>query len=121
MIKCGHEKMWVKPGEKFCTVSGMITTPIPKAAKKPLTDRKVANEIKRLDQWMIDNAIADVKHRNDDWNLFLFERMIVNQLSPADKDFLELYLFNDDGWMHNQQFEQASCSTARLTLPYEDL
>jgi len=118
MIKCGHEKMWVKPGEKFCTVSGMITTPIPKAAKKPLTDRKVANEIKRLDQWMIDNAIADVKHRNDDWNLFLFERMIVNQLSPADKDFLELYLFNDDGWMHNQQFEQASCSTARY--PFGD-
>jgi len=98
-IKCGHERMWVKEGDVFHTVSGMITTPIPKSAKKPLSDRKLTNEIKRLDQWMIDNAITDAKYRKDDYNLFIFERMTVKGLSPADKDGLELYLFNDEGWM----------------------
>jgi hypothetical protein len=58
-------------GDVVLTATGRQTTPFPKI--DVASDRKATNTLKRVDLWLIDNAIAEAKARGDDFNLRMFE------------------------------------------------
>jgi len=77
--------------EVVTTASGRTTTPFPKFNGK---DGKVSNfGLKAVDKWLVDNAIAEAESRNDDFNLTQFKAINLKNLSQADKDGAEEYLF----------------------------
>lgn len=78
-------------GETRLTVTGRETSPFPKS--DTASNRKAGNTLKRVDQWLMDNAIAEAKARGDDFNLRQFEANR-DRPSPADKDSAEMYLFD---------------------------
>jgi hypothetical protein len=80
-------------GEKVLTATGRETTPFPKVDID--SNRKAINTVRRVDAWLMDNAILEAKARGDDFNLLQFE---ANRVKPsqADKDSAEMYLFYRD-------------------------
>lgn len=83
----------IAAGEIVTTVSGRETTPFPKTDIG--SNRKAVNTIKRIDYWLMDNAIAEARSRGDKYNLRQFEANR-DKPSTADKDSAELYLFGDN-------------------------
>jgi N12 class adenine-specific DNA methylase/predicted RNA methylase len=81
------------PGETVKTSSGRETAPFPNVDMD--TDRKSNNSVKRVDRWLIDEAIKEAKSRGDDFNLRQFENEDPNRLPPASKDAAEEYLFGE--------------------------
>lgn len=81
-------------GEVVMTASGRKTTPFPKVDSD--NERKTKNTLKRVDEWLISNAVEEAKSRGDDFNLRQFENMNLKNLSPADKDSAEMYLFGEN-------------------------
>lgn len=79
-------------GEVVTTASGRPTTPFPKIDLG--SDRKAGNTIKRVDQWLMDNALAEAEARGDSFNAQQF-RASRDRPSQADKDSAEEYLFGD--------------------------
>ena len=79
-------------GEVVLTSSGRETTPFPKVSTG--TNRKTANTLKNVDQWLMQNAIDEARSRGDNFNARQFE---ANQKNPsqADKDSAEEYLFGE--------------------------
>jgi hypothetical protein len=77
-------------GEVVTTASGRPTTPFPKGDVS--TNRKAANTVKRIDAWLMENAVEEARARGDEFNLRQFE---ANKDRPqqADKDSAEEYLF----------------------------
>ncbi|MBB76647.1 MAG: hypothetical protein CMJ75_19240 [Planctomycetaceae bacterium] len=77
-------------GEVALTSSGRQTTPFPKV--DTTSDRKAGNTVKRVEQWLMQNALAEAQSRGDEFNALQFE---ANQAKPsqADKDAAEEYLF----------------------------
>lgn len=80
-------------GEVVLTATGRKTTPFPKL--DTTTNRKTGNTLKRVDQWLMDNAVEEAKTRGDEFNLRQFEQNR-KKPSPADKDSAEMYLFDKD-------------------------
>jgi|GEM_PF-1853945 len=80
-------------GEVVLTSTGRETTPFPKFDLK--TSRKSINSVKRIDQWLMQNAIDEARSRGDDFNLAQFEAN-KDKPSQADKDSAEYYLFDPD-------------------------
>ena len=77
--------------EVVTTASGRSTTPFPNFNGK---NGKVSNfGLKAVDKWLVDNAIAEAESRNDDFNLTQFKAINLKNLSQADKDGAEEYLF----------------------------
>ena len=76
--------------EQVLSVMGK-TTPFPKIDLS--TGRKTLNTIKRIDNWLIDNAISEAKRRNDKFNLRQFECINRKNITQSDKDSANLYLF----------------------------
>lgn len=85
---------FVTSNEKLTTATGRETTPYPKINVS--NNQKAGNSLKKGNQWLIDNAILEAKARNDDFNLMIFEGYDAKNLSPADIDSLNLYLFDDE-------------------------
>ncbi len=79
-------------GEVVTTSSGRSTTPFPKIGID--TKRKAASTIKRVDQWLMDNAIAEAKSRGDKFNIGWMESNR-DKPSQSDKDSAEEYLFGE--------------------------
>lgn len=77
-------------GEVVLTSSGRLTSPFPKIDLE--TERKAGNTIKRVQQWLVQNALDEALAREDDFNALLFKASL-NQPQQADKDSAELYLF----------------------------
>lgn len=77
-------------GDIVLTVSGRQTTPFPKVAVD--TDRKVTNTLRRVEQWLMQNAIDEARARGDAFNARIFEHTL-DRPSPSDKDSAEEYLF----------------------------
>lgn len=96
-VKEGVEGMRLKSGEIVTTVTGRTTTPFPKIDIS--TSQKAGNTLKRVNKWLIDNAIAEAKTRNDDFNLGQFEGINIKKPSSADTADAELYLFNTEKWI----------------------
>lgn len=83
----------VSEGDTLKTSSGRTTTPFPKIDTG--SEAKARNTVRRVDQWLIDNALAEARERGDDFNGPMFARMTPKSLSPADKASLNEYLFGE--------------------------
>jgi len=88
----GEIGMKLEAGEIVYTSTGRETTPFPKI--DCASNRKAINTLKRIDNWLILNAIQEAESRCDNFNLSQF---LANTIQPnqADKDSAELYLFGD--------------------------
>lgn len=82
-------------GEVRTTNTGRNTSPFPKVDTS--TPRKATNTVKRADNWLIDNAIEEAQSRDDDFNVQQFKAVDRTNITTADKDSAEAYLFNPDG------------------------
>lgn len=91
-VKRGEIGMKLGAGERVLTASGRPTTPFPKI--NTATNKTTLNTMKRVDQWLIDNAIDEARARGDKFNQRQFAANR-DKPSQADKDGAELYLFGD--------------------------
>lgn len=89
-MKAGKVGMKLSAGEQVLTKTGRLTTPFPKVDVS--TDRKAHNTVKRVDQWLMQNAYDEAVARNDEYNSLMFR--VKGFISPADKDCAEQYLFS---------------------------
>lgn len=89
----GEVGMKLAPGEVVLTNTNRETTPFPKVDAG--TDRKAAASIKRVDNWLMQNALDEARARGDDFNARTFEANLAKP-SQADKDSAEHYLFDKD-------------------------
>jgi len=101
MIKRGEIGMKLEAGEIVYTSTGRETTPFPKI--DCTSNRKTINTTKRIDNWLMQNAIQEAESRGDDFNLRQF---MANKDRPhqADKDSAEMYLFGDFVPLVSEQF-----------------
>jgi len=79
-------------GEVVLTSSGRLTTPFPKLGFD--SDRKASNTLKRVDQWLMENALAEAEARGDGFNTLQF-RACLTTPQQCDKDSAEEYLFGN--------------------------
>ena len=79
-------------GETRLTATGRQTTPFPKVATD--SNRKAKNTLKRVDRWLMENALAEAEARGDEYNARMFRRNL-EKPSQADKDSAEMYLFDE--------------------------
>lgn len=89
--KRGSAGMKLAAGEVVTTSSGRKTAPFPKVDIS--NNGKTQNTLKRVNDWLFSEALAEARSRGDDFNARQFGA--VNRLnpSPADKDSAEEYLF----------------------------
>lgn len=92
----GEVGMKLSPGEVVLTNTGRETTPFPRPASDLKTARKVQAHLKKVDAWLIENARAEAVARGDAFNQRQFDSMNLSNLSQADKDSAEAYLFDPD-------------------------
>ncbi len=88
----GTVGMKLGPGQIVLTASGRQTTPFPKIALG--TDRNAAATVKRVNQWLMDNATLEARARGDEFNAPIFEANSDNP-QQADRDSAEEYLFGE--------------------------
>jgi hypothetical protein len=92
-IRAGKIGDMLGAGEVVSTATGRKTTPFPKLDTD--SNRKAQNTVKRVDQWLMENAIEEARARGDEFNLRQFEQNKAKP-SPADKDSAEMYLFDKE-------------------------
>jgi hypothetical protein len=59
------------------------------------TEDKTQNTVCRVDQWLMDNAIAEAKAHGDEFNLCQFEHNCAKP-SQADNDAAEIHMFDKE-------------------------
>ena len=79
-------------GETATTSSGRQTSPFPKVDLD--SDRRTTNTLRRVDQWLVENARAEAEARGDRFNSRQFEHMDPKAMSQSDRDSAHLYLFD---------------------------
>lgn len=89
----GKVGMMLSSGEVVLTATGRETTPFPKVLAN--TNRKAINALKRVDTWLMQNALDEARSRGDNFNARQFEQNL-DKPSQSDKDSAEYYLFDDD-------------------------
>ena len=82
--------MHLSAGETVITTTGRETTPFPKV--DITTHRRAVNTVKRVDQWLMQNAIDEAVAHDDEFNLLQFKANL-DRPQQADKEGAELYLF----------------------------
>ena len=80
-------------GEIVRTATGRETTPFPKVDMT--SERKTSATVKRVDQWLMENALAEAQARGDEFNARQFEAAKTKP-QQVDKDSAEFYLFDKD-------------------------
>ena len=90
-LRRGEVGVKLSAGEIVLTASGRETTPFPKIDFD--SKGKANNTFKRVDLWLIDNAIKEAESRGDKFNLAQFKNVNQKLPSQSDKDSAELYLF----------------------------
>lgn len=88
----GSIGMKLEAGEQVRTSSGRETSPFPKIDSA--SKGKTTNTLKRVDQWLVQNALDEAKARGDEFNARQFEAN-KDKPSTADKDSAEEYLFGE--------------------------
>lgn len=81
-------------GTAMRTATGRTTTPYPMVTLD--TRQKAANSVKRVGEWLINNAIEEARSRGDRFNLRTFENVNLRNITPAEWDSAEEYLFGDE-------------------------
>lgn len=77
-------------GEVVKTSSGRSTSPFPKIDLA--SERKTGNTLKRVELWLMQNAVDEARSRGDEFNAAQFEANLPKP-QQADKDAAEEYLF----------------------------
>lgn len=85
--------MLLETNQIINTTTGRSTIPFPKVDIS--SERKTLNTTKRVDKWLINEAIIESEYRNDEYCLFMFKNMNPNKLSQTDKDSAHYYCFGD--------------------------
>ena len=78
----------------FPTITGR-RIPVPPAIRTD-TNRKATADVKKVDQWLVEQAKAEAASRNDEFNGLQFSQMKTGKLSQADKDLANQYLFGHE-------------------------
>lgn len=89
-LRQGHLGIKLASGEQVLTVSGRTTTPFPRLCWG--STRKVNATLKRVTQWLLDNALAEADAR--DLPAYDLRGETSATLSPSDKAIAELMLFD---------------------------
>jgi len=100
-IKWQQEKLGEKPskpiligtGESFKSKSGRELGPVPRV--DATTNIRAKNTTKRINGWLKNEAIKEATANNDEFNRLQFENIDLKNVSQADQDALNLYLFGD--------------------------
>jgi len=72
------------------SITGKSLSPLPKS--NYTSNRSAMNSDKKIDQWLYDNALEEVK--GDKYKTTLVKALDPKRLSPADRDFLNVVLFD---------------------------
>lgn len=78
-------------GEQPTTLSGRRCSPFPKV--DCTTNRRAIFTLKRVEEWLIANAIEEANYKKDEYCGRMFENTNIKNLSQADKDAMNIYLF----------------------------
>lgn len=73
--------------------NGYVTTPFPHV--DTTTSRRMINTLKRVHEWLLNNAKELAKETKNEWMLLLLNGMKVDNLSVSDLDTLNEYLLQD--------------------------
>lgn len=78
-------------------MTGLLKTKYPNISI-PCPDKSIITKfsnrkLKKLYQWNIDQALSVARQRNDRWNEMFFESMSADNMSTADMDRINFYLF----------------------------
>lgn len=88
-------------GDVIISATGRSLTPVPRIDMT--TDRKSKASLKRLDEWLCEEARQEASFRHDSFNGPMFCALNPEKLSQADRDCVNLYLFaNADGATEDQ-------------------
>lgn len=85
--------MMLASGQVVLTATGRPTTPFPRIDIS--TDRRAASTLRRVEAWLIGNAVAEAQARGDRWMSGQLGCVDLGNLSTADMDSAHLYLFGD--------------------------
>lgn len=88
----GEVGMMLSSGQVVTTATGRQTTPFPKFSTD--TPRKTSHAVKNVENWLMQNALAEAQARGDEFNALQFQANM-KKPSQADKDSAEYYLFGD--------------------------
>lgn len=91
-MRQGHIGMKLETGEQVLTQWGQLTTPFPNI--KTEGNRQTTNTIKKVDRWLMQNALDAATSRGDRHNAHQFKAAL-DKPQQADKDSAEEYLFGD--------------------------
>ncbi|TRZ54052.1 MAG: hypothetical protein D4S01_00185, partial [Dehalococcoidia bacterium] len=83
------DKKPILPGDQFKTSTGRVTTLYPNYKRHNKADEKIMN------QWLIENAIAEAESRGDEFNLVQFKDEDASSLPPASRQGMNDYMFGD--------------------------
>lgn len=78
-------------GEVVQTSSGRETTPFPKISTN--SERKLSMTLRRVEEWLQKNALAEAESRGDEFNALQFRNENPGKIPKAVKDSMEEYLF----------------------------
>lgn len=92
-VRKGEVGGMLSSGEVVLTTSGRETTPFPKIDTS--TDRKASNTVRKVDAWLLENAIAEAESRGDNFNARSFRAENAKNLPQASKDSMEEYIFGE--------------------------
>lgn len=88
----GEVGMMLSSGQVATTASGRTTTPFPKFSTE--TPRKTSLAVKNVENWLMQNALAEANARGDEFNAIQFQANM-KKPSQSDKDSAEYYLFGE--------------------------
>jgi hypothetical protein len=86
---------FVSTGQVLYSQRGRKLAPVPKI--DCTSEQKTRATLRRVDRWLVEECIAEANAIPDQYNIVYFQQLIMAQLSPADREYLNLYLFGCDG------------------------
>lgn len=104
----------VSRGGKVTTLTGR-EIPAPPAIRTD-TNRKAMRDVRKVEDWLVEQVQAEAEARNDEWGQTLFRGLDPRNLSPADKDAANLYLFGEEA----PTWRVEGATDARLDLASEE-
>lgn len=85
------EPVKIGTGDRLVSQSGRQLAPVPKIDLG--SDRKTQNTLKRIDAWLVDEAVKEAEATGNDFVLTQMRALDPNNLSPSDRDAANLVLF----------------------------
>lgn len=80
-------------GDRLRSKSGRELSPVPKIDMT--SDGRARNSIARMDRWLRDEALKEVEAEGNNYQRALLQAIDLKNVSPADRDTMNLILFGD--------------------------